>query len=555
MKIKKKIVISVLVGGIIFGLAPTTLNADELANTVVEEISEVTSSTRTTRALTDAAFPASSQPLHDAILANYPQIKTDTSFTYITVAEANAYSNDIDLKELGISGTLNGIENFTSLKTLNLNNNNFTGEIPAAIGNMQGLLNLYLAANQLSGEIPTSLMSLNKLRMLYLQNNNLTGTIPDNFSNFTVLVSLFLDENGFTGNLPITLASLPTLHTVRVQGNKLTGTLPVSWTTNPKLTDVNVSNNAITGAIPSEFGSLTQLARFNASNNMVTGNVDEIFATTPSLKMLNVYNTSTNQVRPATPSLIAFLYNILNEDGMLKDGLTLADVEQLKDEIGKLKDIYGTNDEYFSPDNPNAYSWVKDSIFPVIAEQKEAVLVLSGMDAIENLFTDSGHIDIKSSTDQSAIDDAQSIVDQLSDSVTKANFQKEIDKAQAMLNAKKAVENLFKADGSEKINDGLTQKNIDDAQELVNKITNGTLKDELQKRINDAQAQLNTSNKVIISPSTKSPFSKPSSSTGSVQSSMSVATADETKLVVLYGLLALSLLTIVVVFKKEKVKK
>ncbi|KAI9112650.1 hypothetical protein K1719_016316 [Acacia pycnantha] len=69
----------------------------------------------------------------------------------------------------------------TSLKGLhylNLSNNQFIGQIPQSIGNMESLESLDFSRNHLSGEIPPSMSKLSFLSLLNLSYNDLMGKIP-----------------------------------------------------------------------------------------------------------------------------------------------------------------------------------------------------------------------------------------------------------------------------------------------------------------------------------------------------------------------------------------
>ena len=61
---------------------------------------------------------------------------------------------------------------------LNLDNNNLSGSIPAALGDLGSLRALSLSANLLTGSIPAELGSLSSLQGLYLNGNQLEGSIP-----------------------------------------------------------------------------------------------------------------------------------------------------------------------------------------------------------------------------------------------------------------------------------------------------------------------------------------------------------------------------------------
>ncbi|XP_020081498.1 probable leucine-rich repeat receptor-like protein kinase At1g35710 [Ananas comosus] len=85
----------------------------------------------------------------------------------------------IDLSNNNLSGEIP--DEITDLQTqqyLNLSRNNLIGHIPEKIGEMQSLESLDLAMNKLSGNIPQSLSALTYLSYLNLSYNNLSGVIP-----------------------------------------------------------------------------------------------------------------------------------------------------------------------------------------------------------------------------------------------------------------------------------------------------------------------------------------------------------------------------------------
>ena len=91
---------------------------------------------------------------------------------------------------------------FSTLETLVLNSNQFTGSIPTLIGDLPLLEDLRLSDNDLAGEIPETLYSLTGLFRLELADNMLTGTISPQFGQLTSLERLEIQFNGFTGSVP-----------------------------------------------------------------------------------------------------------------------------------------------------------------------------------------------------------------------------------------------------------------------------------------------------------------------------------------------------------------
>lgn len=71
------------------------------------------------------------------------------------------------------------LTNCSSLEILDLSLNNFGGVFPKSVANLSTLLNdLYFGANKISGHIPDTLENLKNLIVLGLQENTFTGAIP-----------------------------------------------------------------------------------------------------------------------------------------------------------------------------------------------------------------------------------------------------------------------------------------------------------------------------------------------------------------------------------------
>ncbi|MDQ0360717.1 toxin Cry1Ac domain D-VI-related protein [Breznakia pachnodae] len=174
--------------------------------------------------------------------------------------------------------------------------------------------------------------------------------------------------------------------------------------------------------------------------------------------------------------------------------------------------------------------------------------MLDAKNKVDDLFTDGTHTDITDGLTQKDIDKAQDAVDKLPDGALKDELQKEIDKAQDMLNAKDAVGDLLDKDGN--LNSDVTQKDIDKAQELVNKLPDGDLKDELQAVIDEAQRQLDAQNKK--NPSTAPSVVKPSVSGGATTGGSAVNTADTTNTAIYFSLLVSSIVLLGLFIKRRK---
>ncbi|KAI8570769.1 hypothetical protein RHMOL_Rhmol01G0062600 [Rhododendron molle] len=90
----------------------------------------------------------------------------------------------------------------TIFTTIDLSSNNFSGEIPSAIGKLNSLTLLNFSHNNLTGHIPKSLGDLTSLESLDISSNNLTRRIPSQLTSLTFLAVLNLSWNCLHGPIP-----------------------------------------------------------------------------------------------------------------------------------------------------------------------------------------------------------------------------------------------------------------------------------------------------------------------------------------------------------------
>ena len=130
----------------------------------------------------------------------------------------------LDLRNNELSGSLPvALGNLRNLTHLYLHRNALSGPIPPDLGLFENLTHLYLHRNALSGEIPTRLGRLSNLLQLYLQGNELSGPIPPEFR-LSSLVDLKLHSNAdLSGPLPdISPTALSNLEELGMQNTDLT---------------------------------------------------------------------------------------------------------------------------------------------------------------------------------------------------------------------------------------------------------------------------------------------------------------------------------------------
>lgn len=154
---------------------------------------------------------------------------------------------------------------------LQMINNNLTGVIPAAVGDLDSLEQLLVGADPIGGPLPQSLFNLKKLFHLYITNTGMGGAFPADILNLTNLEYLELSGNGFTGNLPAGISSLKKLESIRVGSNNLGPTLPSELESVPLLNDLWIESNNYSGSFPLFLTNMPQMQSLNISNNSFSG--------------------------------------------------------------------------------------------------------------------------------------------------------------------------------------------------------------------------------------------------------------------------------------------
>ncbi|MBC2171393.1 toxin Cry1Ac domain D-VI-related protein [Listeria booriae] len=178
------------------------------------------------------------------------------------------------------------------------------------------------------------------------------------------------------------------------------------------------------------------------------------------------------------------------------------------DEVQKLIDA--VTDPTMKQELQNNLDKVQELLDAKKAEEKAEQDRQAAADkAVNELFKDNKPATgaIKDTTDQDAIDAAQKVIDAVKDQATKDALQANLDKAQELLNAKKAeqdrqneadkaINELFKDNNpaTGEIKDTTDQTAIDEAQKIIDKVTDPAVKQELQNNLDKAQELLNEKN-------------------------------------------------------------
>ncbi|RCV37600.1 hypothetical protein SETIT_8G076700v2 [Setaria italica] len=135
--------------------------------------------------------------------------------------------------------------------------------------NENKVLSLHLGSMGLKGGFPDGLENCSSMTSLDLSSNSLSGKIPADISKrLQYITNLDLSYNSFSGEIPEALANCTYLNAVNLQHNKLTGMLPGQLAALSRLNQFNVADNQLSGQIPS---SLSKFPSSNFANQDLCG--------------------------------------------------------------------------------------------------------------------------------------------------------------------------------------------------------------------------------------------------------------------------------------------
>ncbi|KAF3450169.1 hypothetical protein FNV43_RR06249 [Rhamnella rubrinervis] len=218
----------------------------------------------------------------------------------------NAFYGPIP-KELG---------NLKNLNLLALGSNNFSGSLPPELGNLINLEEIYMDSSGVGGEIPSTFANLRNMRIMWASDNPFTGNIPDFIGNWTKLTTLRLQGNSFVGPIPSSFSQLISLNSLRIS-DIYNGSSSLDFTKNLKnLTDLVLRNALINGSIPSEVGGFQSLQALDLSFNNLRGQLPSALFNMISLSRLFLGSNSLSGILPSQKSdelqIIDLSYNYLS---------------------------------------------------------------------------------------------------------------------------------------------------------------------------------------------------------------------------------------------------
>ena len=216
--------------------------------------------------------------------------------------------NAKNLEVLQLSSTrldnLNGISDSGNLRELYLMDCGLTGSFPTEILDLSStLVSLYIGYNFFSGTIPPAIGRLTMLTDFYAFDNDFSGTIPSEVKFMLSLETMVLAENLISGTIPALFSSLPNLLSLSIYrrdkpGPRLSGPLP-PFDKVPRLESLSLDGNDLTGIIPDNFLDASKNASVVVlAHNQLNGVIPEGIGT---IQKLNI-QLEGNQITRFPPS-------------------------------------------------------------------------------------------------------------------------------------------------------------------------------------------------------------------------------------------------------------
>ncbi|XP_019153206.1 PREDICTED: receptor-like protein kinase HAIKU2 [Ipomoea nil] len=197
-------------------------------------------------------------------------------------------------------GSLSEIRFLNKLISLQLLENQFSGEVPAELGDFKNLVNLSLYTNNLTGTLPAKLGSWAEFDFIDLSENFFTGPIPPDMCKQGKMKELLILQNNFTGEIPETYANCISLRRFRVSKNSLSGKVPTGIWGLPNLNIIDIANNAFEGSITADIKNAKSLGQLFVSNNKLSGEIPPEISGASALVSIDLSNNQFSGEIPAT---------------------------------------------------------------------------------------------------------------------------------------------------------------------------------------------------------------------------------------------------------------
>ncbi|KAL3506604.1 hypothetical protein ACH5RR_031986 [Cinchona calisaya] len=222
----------------------------------------------------------------------------------------NLFSGDPNFKEM--------FQSLTRIRTLDLSNNELSGQVPFGISAMHNLKKVHLQGNHFSGSMPVDIGFCSHLSRLDFSDNFLTGGLPESIQRLSALSFFSLLNNLLDGDFPQWISKMSSLEYLDFSGNSLKGSLPLSIAEMNALKFLGLSNNRLTGNIPTSLALCTGLSVIRLSGNAFSGSIPKGFFDMG----LDELDLSRNELSGSVPSGSSKLFESLQVLDLSGNNLT-----------------------------------------------------------------------------------------------------------------------------------------------------------------------------------------------------------------------------------------
>lgn len=224
----------------------------------------------------------------------------------------------VNLSDNNITGEIfNNFSALTRLSHLDLSKNTLGGEIPADLSRCGSLVYLNLSHNLIRGEL--NLAGLKSLEILDLSLNRIGGEIYSSFPAICDRLMLAnISENNFTGSIENCFDECKSLRFLDLSTNNFSGEI---WQGFARLQQFAASENWFGGVVsPSIFGGGCALDILDLSRNKFRGEVPGEISNCRSLRILNLWgNNFTGLIPPELGSLSSLEGLFLGNNSLSRD--------------------------------------------------------------------------------------------------------------------------------------------------------------------------------------------------------------------------------------------
>ncbi|KEH25981.1 disease resistance family protein/LRR protein, putative [Medicago truncatula] len=198
--------------------------------------------------------------------------------------------------------------NACKLKSLDMSNNRFSGELQVTIHHLSicarySLQQLDLSGNQINGTLP-DLSIFSSLEIFDISENRLNGKIFEDIRFPTTLRTLSMDSNSLSGVISdFHFSGMSMLEELSLSSNSLAMRFPQNWVPPFQLDTIGLRSCKLGPTFPNWIQTQKHIQNLDISNAGISDNVPEWFWAKLSLKECRSINISNNNLKGLIPNL------------------------------------------------------------------------------------------------------------------------------------------------------------------------------------------------------------------------------------------------------------